>query len=112
MSKQYLQEEVSFINFLVSFLVNKLKQNKKIIYALEEEKSLTKDSDREIDNAIYQSAQVQSIVRALYYDRNDPFNLKILAALQKLVPEELHLLIEERSAKYSSTFIDSDDIPF
>jgi hypothetical protein len=113
MTKQYFQKKVSFVNFLVSVLVKKLKHNRKIVYALEVEKSLTKDSDSEVDNTIYRSAQIQSLVRTLYYDRNDPFNLKVLAALQKLVPEELRLLIEEGPAKeHSSTFIDHDDIPF
>ena len=117
MSKRHFQEEVSFVNFLASILVNQLKQNKHIVYDIEEDSSLTIDPDRKVDNTIYRSAQIQSLVRALYYDSNDPFNLKVLASLQKLVPEELRLLIKGETlvgaAKYedhSSTFIEEEDL--
>ena len=128
MSKRHFQEEVSFVNFLASILVNQLKQNKHIVYDIEEDSSLTIDPDRKVDNTIYRSAQIQSLVRELYYDSNDPFNLKVLASLQKLVPEQLRLLIEGEALveEHSSTFIEEehlrapyiddgindDDIPF
>jgi len=115
MSKRYFQEKVSFVNFLASTLVNKLKQNRMIIVGLEEENSPTLDRDRKVDNTIYRSAQINSLVRKLYYDRNDPFNLKVLAKLQKQVPEELSLLINERSfaeEESESSKFTEDDIPF
>ena len=93
MSKRHFQEEVSFVNFLASILVNQLKQNQKIANGIEID-SWAIDPDRKVDNSIYRSAQIQSLVRELYYDSNDPFNLKVLASLQKLVPEQLRLLIK------------------
>ena len=93
MSKRHFQEEVSFVNFLASILVNQLKQNQKIANGIEID-SWAIDPDRKVDNSIYRSAQIQSLVRELYYDSNDPFNLKVLASLQKLVPEQLHQLLE------------------
>ena len=99
MSKRHFQEEVSFVNFLASILVNQLKQNQKIANGIEIENSWAIDPDRKVDNSIYRSAQIQSLVRELYYDSNDPFNLKVLASLQKLVPEQLRLLIKGETLK-------------
>ena len=131
MSKRNLQGEVSFVDFLASILVNQLKQNQKIANGIEID-SWVIHPDRKVDNSIYRSAQIQSLVRELYYDSNDPFNLKVLASLQKLVPEQLRLLIkgealgedntpshiEEEASTFledeelTVSFIDDDDIPF
>ena len=104
MSKRNFQEKVSFVNFLASTLVNQLKQNQKIINGLEED-HLAVDPDRKVDNTIYRSAQIQSLVRELYYDVNDPFNLKVLASLQKLVPEQLRLIVK------GETFAEKHTLP-
>ena len=103
MSKRHFQEEVSFVNFLASILVNQLKQNQKIANGIEEENSWAIDPDRKVDNSIYRSAQIQSLVRELYYDSNDPFNLKVLASLQKQVPEQLRLLIKGETLDEDNT---------
>ena len=111
MSKRHFQEEVSFVNFLASILVNQLKQNQKIANGIQID-SWAIDPDRKVDNTIYRSAQIQSLVRELYYDSNDPFNLKVLASLQKLVPEQLRLLIKGETLveEHSSTFIEEKDL--
>ena len=111
MSKRHFQEEVSFVNFLASILVNQLKQNQKIANGIEID-SWAIDPDRKVDNSIYRSAQIQSLVRELYYDSNDPFNLKVLASLQKQVPEQLHQLLEGEALveEHSSTFIEEEHL--
>ena len=121
MSNRHFQEEVSFVNFLASILVNQLKQNQKIANGIEID-SWAIDPDRKVDNSIYRSAQIQSLVRELYYDSNDPFNLKVLASLQKLVPEQLRLLIkgetldEDNTSSHieeeASTFLEEESSTF
>ena len=113
-SKRHLQEVVSFVDFLASILVNQLKQNQKIANGIKID-SWPIDPDRKVDNSIYRSAQIQSLVRELYYDSNDPFNLKVLASLQKLVPEQLHQLLEGEALveeQFIFTFIEEEASTF